>query len=36
MVAQLGGDHGLHQPVPLRVQSVPVLEGVDVLVETAM
>ena len=36
VVAQLGCDHGLHQHVPLRVQSVPVVGGVNVLVDTAM
>ena len=36
MMAQLGCDHGLHQRVPLRVQSVPVGGGVNVLVDTAM
>ena len=34
VVAQLGCDRGLHQHVPLRVQSVPVVGGV--LVDTAM
>ena len=28
--------HGLHQHVPLRVQSVQVVGGVNVLVDTAM
>ena len=32
----LGCDRGLHQHVPLRVQSVPVVGGVSVLVDTAM
>ena len=36
VVAQLGCDRGLHQHVPLRVQSVPVVGGVNVLVGTAM
>ena len=36
VVAQLGCDRGLHQHVPLRVQSVPVIGGVNVLVNTAM
>ena len=36
VVAQLGCDRGLHQHVPLRVQSVPVVGGVNVLVDTAM
>ena len=36
MVAQLGCDRGLHQHVPLRVQTVPVVRGVNVLVHTAM
>ena len=36
VVAQLGSDRGLHQHVPLRVQSVPVVGGVNVLVDTAM
>ena len=36
VVAQLGCDRGLHQHVPLRVQSVPVFGGVNVLVDTAM
>ena len=36
VVAQLGCDHGLHQHVPLRVQLVPVVGGVNVLVDTAM
>ena len=36
VVAQLGCDRGLHQHVPLRVQSVPVVVGVNVLVDTAM
>ena len=37
VVAQLGCYRGLHQPhVPLRVQSVPVVGGVNVLVDTAM
>ena len=36
VVAQLGCDHGLHQHVPLRVQSVPVVGGGNVLVDTAM
>ena len=31
VVAQLGCDHGLHQHVPLRVQSVPVVGGVNIL-----
>ena len=35
-VAQLGCDRGVHQHVPLRVQSVPVVRGVNVLVDTAM
>ena len=36
VVAQLGCDRGLHQHVPLRVQSVPVVGGVNVVVDTAM
>ena len=36
VVAQPGCDHGLHRHVPLRVQSVPVVGGVNVLVDTAM
>ena len=36
VVAQLGCDRGLHQHVPLRGQSVPVVGGVNVLVDTAM
>ena len=36
VVAQLGCDRGLHQHVPLRVQTVPVVGGVNVLVDTAM
>ena len=36
VVAQLGCDRGLHQHVPLRVQSLPVVGGVNVLVDTAM
>ena len=36
LVAQLGCDRGLHQHVPLRVQLVPVVRGVNVLVDTAM
>ena len=36
VVAQLGCDRGLHQHVNLRVQSVPVVGGVNVLVDTAM
>ena len=36
VVAQLGCDRGLHQHVPLRVQSVPVVGGVNVLVDTAI
>ena len=36
VVSQLGCDRGLHQHVPLRVQSVPVVGGVNVLVDTAM
>ena len=36
VVAQLGCGRGLHQHVPLRVQSVPVVGGVNVLVDTAM
>ena len=36
VVAQLGCDRGLHQHVPLRVQSVPVVGGVNVLVDMAM
>ena len=36
VVAQLGCDRGLHQHVPLTVQSVPVVGGVNVLVDTAM
>ena len=36
VVALLGCDRGLHQHVPLRVQSVPVVGGVNVLVDTAM
>ena len=35
-LAQLGCDHGLHQHVPLRVESVPVVRGVNVLMDTAM
>ena len=35
-VAQLGCDSGLHQRVPLRVQSVRVVGGVNVLVDTTM
>ena len=35
-VAQLGWDHGLHQHVPLRVQSVPVVGGGNLIVDTAM
>ena len=36
VVAQLGCDRGLHQHVSLTVQSVPVVGGVNVLVDTAM
>ena len=36
VVAQLGCDRGLHQHVPLRDQSVQVIGGVNVLVNTAM
>ena len=36
VVAQLGCDCGLHHHVPLRVQSVPVVGGVNVLVDTAV
>ena len=36
VVAQLGCDRGLHQHVPLRVQSVLVVGGVNVLVDMAM
>ena len=36
VVAQLGCGRGLHQHMPLRVQSVPVFGGVNVLVDTAM
>ena len=36
LVAQLGCDRGLHQHVPLRVQSVPVVGGVNVLVDTTV
>ena len=36
VVAQLGCDRGLHQHVPLRAQSVPVVGGVNALVDTAM
>ena len=36
VVAQLGCDRSLHQHVPLRVQSVPVVGGVNLLVDTAM
>ena len=36
VVAQLGCDRGLHQHVPLRVQSVPVVGGVNVVADTAM
>ena len=36
VVAQLRCDHGLYQHVPLSVQSVPVVGGVDVFVDTAM
>ena len=35
VVAQLGCDRGLHQHVPLRVQSVPFVGGVNVLVDTS-
>ena len=34
--ALMGCDRGLHQHVPLRVHSVPVVGGVNVLVDTAM
>ena len=36
VAAQLGCDCGLHQHVPLRVQSVPVVGGVNVLVDTTL
>ena len=36
MVTHAGCDRGLHQHVPLRVQSVPIVGGVNVLVDTAM
>ena len=36
VVAQLGCDHGLHHNVRLRVQAVPVVRGVNVLVHTGM
>ena len=36
VVAQLGFDRGLHQHVPLGVQSVPVVGDVNVLVDTAV
>ena len=36
VVAQLGCNRGLHQHVPLRVQAVPVVGCVNVLVDTAM
>ena len=36
VVAQLGCDRGLHQHVPLRVQSVPVGGWINVFVDTAM
>ena len=37
VVAEQAAPHcGLHQHVPLRVQSVPVVGGVNVLVDTAM
>ena len=36
VVAQLGCDRGLQQHGPLRVQSVPVVGGVNVLEDTAM
>ena len=36
VVAQLGCDHSLYRHVSLRVQSVPVVGGVNVLVDTAM
>ena len=36
VVAQLDCDRGLHQHVPLGAQSVPVVGGVNVLVDTAM
>ena len=35
VVAQLGCDRGLHQQAPLRVQTVPVVGRVNVLVDTA-
>lgn len=35
LVAQLGCDLGFHQHVPVRVQSVPVVRGVNALVRTA-
>ena len=35
VVAQLGCDRGLHQHVPLRVQSVPVVRDVNFLVDMA-
>ena len=35
-VVALGCDHGLQQHVPLRVQSVPIAGGVNVLMDTAM
>ena len=34
-VAQLGCDRGLHQHVPLRVQSVPEVRGFNILEDTA-
>ena len=36
VVVQLGCDRGLHQHVPLRVQSVLVVGGASFLVDTAM
>ena len=36
VLAELGCDRGLHQHVPLRVQSVPIVGGVNVHVGTAM
>ena len=36
VVAQPGCDSGLHQHVPLRVQSLPVVGGVNVLADTAI
>ena len=36
VVAQMGCDHGLHQHMPLRVQSVTVVGGANFRVDTAM